>query len=135
MSASGTSSLFERSQGGENALLVQTHTGAVDEGAQEEFADLARSAGATIAAVLTARVDKPNPAALIASVIRSSLPGFAASAARKRKRPPRGDLYLSTYEVMLAFLPSCFEVLTRFSLISFRASHTIHRATETEGAE
>src|SRR5690606_39206550 len=55
----------ERSQGGENALLVQTHNGPVDEGAQEEFADLARSAGATIAAVLTARVDKPNPATLI----------------------------------------------------------------------
>ncbi len=65
MSSSGTSSLFERSQGGENALLVQTHSGPVDEGAQEEFADLARSAGATIAAVLTARVDKPNPATLI----------------------------------------------------------------------
>jgi GTPase len=65
MSSSGTSSLFERSQGGENALLVQTHNGPVDEGAQEEFADLARSAGATIAAVLTARVDKPNPATLI----------------------------------------------------------------------
>ena len=68
MSASGTSSLFERSRGGENALLIQTHAGGpIDEGAQEEFADLARSAGATIVAVLTARVDKPNPATLIGS--------------------------------------------------------------------
>lgn len=33
----------------------------------EEFADLARSAGATIAATLTARIDKPSPSTLIGS--------------------------------------------------------------------
>jgi GTP-binding protein HflX len=38
-----------------------------DDGAQEEFADLARSAGASIAAVITARVDKPSPATYIGS--------------------------------------------------------------------
>jgi hypothetical protein len=33
----------------------------------EEFADLARSAGASVAATLTARIDRPNPATLIGS--------------------------------------------------------------------
>ncbi|EWC53157.1 GTPase HflX [Xanthomonas citri pv. glycines str. 8ra] len=33
----------------------------------EEFADLAKSAGATVAATLTARIDKPNPSTLIGS--------------------------------------------------------------------
>jgi GTPase len=59
-------SLFERSRKGENALLIQPHAGGPpDEGAVEEFADLARSAGATVAVVLNARIDKPNPAILI----------------------------------------------------------------------
>jgi len=60
--------LFERSKKGEHALLIQPHAGGPpDEGAQEEFTDLARSAGASIAAVLTARIDRPNPATLLGS--------------------------------------------------------------------
>ncbi|GAB3508077.1 GTPase HflX [Pseudoxanthomonas daejeonensis] len=60
--------MFERSRKGENALLIQPHAGgAVPEDVLEEFADLARSAGASVAATLTARIDKPNPATLIGS--------------------------------------------------------------------
>ena len=60
--------MFERSRKGEIALLIQPHAGGPpDEGALEEFADLARSAGATVAATLNARIDKPNPAILIGS--------------------------------------------------------------------
>ncbi len=60
--------MFERSKKGEHALLIQPHAGGPpDEGAQEEFTDLARSAGASIAAVLTARIDRPNPATLLGS--------------------------------------------------------------------
>ena len=60
--------LFERSRGGENALLIQPHAGGPPaEGVLEEFGELARSAGATIAATLTARIDKPSPATLIGS--------------------------------------------------------------------
>ena len=50
--------MFERSRKGENALLIQPHAGgAVAEDVLEEFADLARSAGASVAATLTARID------------------------------------------------------------------------------
>ena len=60
--------MFERSKKGEHALLIQPHAGGPpDEGALEEFTDLARSAGATIATVLTARIDRPNPATLLGS--------------------------------------------------------------------
>jgi len=60
--------VFERSRKGEHALLIQPHAGGPpDEGATEEFTDLARSAGATIAALLTARIDKPSPSTLIGS--------------------------------------------------------------------
>ena len=60
--------MFERSRKGENALLIQTHAGGPpDDGVLEEFIDLARSAGATVATVLTARIDKPNAAMLIGS--------------------------------------------------------------------
>lgn len=60
--------MFERSRKGEHALLIQPHAGGPpDEGLLEEFADLARSAGATVAAVLTARIDRPNAAMLIGS--------------------------------------------------------------------
>ncbi|MCI4568845.1 ribosome rescue GTPase HflX [Lysobacter sp. CFH 32150] len=60
--------MFERSRKGENALLIQPHAGGPpDEGAVEEFADLAKSAGASVAALLTARIDRPNPATLIGS--------------------------------------------------------------------
>ncbi|MCD9046351.1 ribosome rescue GTPase HflX [Luteimonas sp. MHLX1A] len=60
--------MFERSKKGEHALLVQPHAGGPpDDGALEEFAELARSAGAAVVHVLTARIDKPNPATLIGS--------------------------------------------------------------------
>ncbi|MFO1474887.1 MAG: GTPase HflX, partial [Lysobacterales bacterium] len=60
--------MFERSRRGETALLIQPHAGGKpDEGVVEEFADLARSAGATVAHLLHARIDRPNPATLIGS--------------------------------------------------------------------
>lgn len=60
--------LFERSRKGEIALLIQTHAGGPPEpDVLEEFADLARSAGATVAAMLHARIDRPNAAILIGS--------------------------------------------------------------------
>jgi GTP-binding protein HflX len=60
--------MFERSRKGENALLIQPHAGGPpDDGLVEEFGDLARSAGANVAALLTARIDRPNPATLIGS--------------------------------------------------------------------
>ena len=60
--------LFERSRGGETALLIQPHAGGPPgEGVLEEFGELARSAGATVAAVLTAKIDKPSPATLVGS--------------------------------------------------------------------
>lgn len=60
--------MFERSQKGEHALLIQPHAaGAPDEDALEEFSELARSAGASVAAVVTARLDRPNPATLVGS--------------------------------------------------------------------
>ncbi len=64
--------LFERSRKGEHALLIQPVRGgtaavAGDEDAAEEFTELARSAGATIAALLTARTDKPSPSTFIGS--------------------------------------------------------------------
>lgn len=60
--------MFERSRKGENALLIQPHAGGPpDEGALEEFAELARSAGAAVALSITARIDRPNPATLIGS--------------------------------------------------------------------
>src|SRR5688572_18673961 len=60
--------MFERSKKGETALLIQPHAGGPpDDGAVEEFADLARSAGAAVAHMLTARIDRPNPATLIGS--------------------------------------------------------------------
>ncbi len=60
--------LFERSRGGENALLIQPHAGGPPaEGVLEEFAELARSAGARVAAVVPARIDRPNPSILIGS--------------------------------------------------------------------
>jgi GTPase len=60
--------LFERSRKGEHALLIQPHAGGGPDDAElEEFAELARSAGATVAEVLTARIDRPNPATLLGS--------------------------------------------------------------------
>ncbi len=60
--------MFERSRKGETALLIQPHAGGPPEpDVLEEFADLARSAGATVAALLHARIDRPNAAILIGS--------------------------------------------------------------------
>ncbi|KAB8190191.1 GTPase HflX [Lysobacter maris] len=65
--------MFERSRKGERALLIQPYAnqpqsgGAPDPDLLEEFADLARSAGATVTVLLTARIDRPNPATLIGS--------------------------------------------------------------------
>ncbi|MFZ5638402.1 MAG: ribosome rescue GTPase HflX [Pseudomonadota bacterium] len=60
--------MFERSRKGETALLIQPHSGGPPEpDVLEEFADLARSAGATVAALLHARIDRPNAATLIGS--------------------------------------------------------------------
>ncbi|KER85607.1 GTPase HflX [Xanthomonas arboricola pv. celebensis] len=60
--------MFDRSRKGEHALLIQTHSGGpAEEDVLEEFADLAKSAGATVAATLTARIDKPNSSTLIGS--------------------------------------------------------------------
>ena len=60
--------MFERSRKGEQALLIQPHAGGPpDEGLLEEFADLARSAGASVVALLQARIDRPNPATLVGS--------------------------------------------------------------------
>ena len=59
--------MFDRSKKGEHALLVQPHFGKLEEDVLEEFTDLARSAGATIAATVTARIDRPNPAILVGS--------------------------------------------------------------------
>lgn len=58
--------MFERSRRGESALLIQPLAPGVDDPSlMEEFADLARSAGATVVAQLTARLSRPNPALLI----------------------------------------------------------------------
>jgi GTP-binding protein HflX len=53
--------MFERSQGGERALLLQpVHQREDAEEALIELGELARSAGAEVLGALTARVDKPN---------------------------------------------------------------------------
>ncbi len=58
--------MFERSRRGETALLIQPYPpGQQDPALLEEFVELAGSAGATVAATLTARLERPNPALLI----------------------------------------------------------------------
>ncbi|PJJ98446.1 GTPase HflX [Lysobacteraceae bacterium NML75-0749] len=60
--------MFDRSKKGEHALLIQPHTGSTPEDElMEEFAELARSAGAKVLQVVSARIDRPNPATLIGS--------------------------------------------------------------------
>ena len=60
--------MFERSKKGEQALLIQPHgAGQFDPAVLEEFAELTRSAGATVVGTLNARIDRPNPAHLIGS--------------------------------------------------------------------
>ena len=54
--------MFERSRKGENALLVQPYPGAADPALLEEFAELARSAGATVVGTITAKIARRNPA-------------------------------------------------------------------------
>ncbi|AXI82538.1 GTPase HflX [Xylella taiwanensis] len=58
--------MFDRSRKGEYALLIQPLTNhSTEDGALEEFADLTRSAGATVAGTLTVRINRPNPSTLI----------------------------------------------------------------------
>ena len=59
--------MFDRSKRGEHALLIQPHAGKLEADVLEEFTDLARSAGASIAATISARIDRPNPSILIGS--------------------------------------------------------------------
>jgi GTPase len=60
--------MFERSRGGEAALLIQPYApGAQDPALLAEFAELTRSAGARVVATVTARLERPNPALLIDS--------------------------------------------------------------------
>jgi GTP-binding protein HflX len=54
--------LFDRSRKGERALLLQAQEpGRHDPALLEEFAELARSAGATVVGTLNARLERPNP--------------------------------------------------------------------------
>ena len=60
--------MFEREKPGERALLIQPQAPGRDESeALEEFGELARSAGASVLASISARVDRPNPALYIGS--------------------------------------------------------------------
>jgi GTP-binding protein HflX len=60
--------VFDRTRKGEIALLIQPYgLGPQDLTLLEEFTDLARSAGATVVATLTARIDRPNPSTYIGS--------------------------------------------------------------------
>lgn len=60
--------MFEREKRGERALLIQPQAPGRDESeALEEFGELARSAGASVLASISARVDRPNPALYIGS--------------------------------------------------------------------
>src|SRR5690606_34828423 len=55
--------MFERARKGERALLIQPHPpGQPDADRMEEFAELARSAGASVVGTVTARVEKPHSA-------------------------------------------------------------------------
>lgn len=60
--------MFERSRGGERAVLVQPVSRAdPGEDALLEFIELAHSAGAQVLATVRARIDRPNPGTLIGS--------------------------------------------------------------------
>ncbi len=55
--------MFERSRGGDRALLIQPRVFGVDADASlAEFRELTRSAGATVVAEASARIDRPHPA-------------------------------------------------------------------------
>lgn len=56
---------IDRREGGENALLLHVGGRGVPEEAPQEFAELARSAGATIRLEMTARGNDPHPATFI----------------------------------------------------------------------
>lgn len=60
--------MFERSRKGERALLIQPlAAGREDPGVLDEFAELARAAGAQVVGTLGARIDRINPATLVGS--------------------------------------------------------------------
>ncbi len=55
--------MFDRSRKGENALIIQPFApGAQDDDVLAEFTELARSAGASVVATVTARIERPHPA-------------------------------------------------------------------------
>jgi hypothetical protein len=81
--------LFERSRKGETALLIQPHAGGKpDEGVVEEFADLARSAGATVAHLLHAgqRVVEDHEVRVGLATLRGVLVDLAATREVRRIR-------------------------------------------------
>ncbi|MBV8156518.1 MAG: GTPase HflX, partial [Dyella sp.] len=55
--------MFDRQKKGERAVLVLPHSRGVGDAVRraEEFAELAKSAGAEILGSISARVDVPNP--------------------------------------------------------------------------
>ena len=55
--------MFDRQKRGDRALLVQPHSRGEGDAARraEEFAELAKSAGAEILGTVPARVEVPNP--------------------------------------------------------------------------
>jgi GTPase len=58
----------ERTRQGEKALLVQPHPlGPQDPSLAEEFAELARSAGAVVVATITARIERASASTYIGS--------------------------------------------------------------------
>ena len=60
--------MFDRSRKGDKALLIHAHATAQPAAdVIEEFAELARSAGAGVVAELRARIHRPNAATLIGS--------------------------------------------------------------------
>ena len=59
--------MFERSRKGEKALLIQPYSGPAEPALLDEFAELARSAGASVVASVTAKVARRHPATYIGS--------------------------------------------------------------------
>jgi GTPase len=60
--------MFDRTRKGENALLIQPYRpGVQDESLLQEFVELTRSAGATVVATITARIERASPSHYIGS--------------------------------------------------------------------
>jgi GTP-binding protein HflX len=72
--------MFDRPRSGERAVLVGVGLGApVDPEDLSEFSQLARSAGATVVATITARRDRPDPRLFIGSGKAEEIRGLAAA--------------------------------------------------------